>query len=139
MKKFLFTAISLCIAASAAAAPLSAHALGAPAEPDYPEIFDDPLTFENLTDFAIANDNLIVFAEGETLVHWSNEIKTVYTLASPVTDLDYDESSGNFYYSINDGATSYILPDSPQDLPGERGTHAYNAPYEFLEKDIFAG
>lgn len=138
MKKILFAAISLCVAAAAAATPLTAYAAGASSEPNYPEIFDDPLAFENLTDFAIAGDDLIVFADGSTLVHWSKEIKTVYNLASPVTNLDYDTVSGNFYYSLDGGVTSYILPDNPDSTP-VKGTHAYDAPYEFLERDIFAG
>lgn len=140
MKKFLFAVISLCLAASAIVSPLTAFATGTASEPDYPEIFNDPLTFESLSDFAIANDNLIVFAEGNTLVHWSNENKTVYKLDSAVTNLDYDAESKKFYYSLNGGYTSYVLPSSaPEKLPDEPVSHSYDAPYVFLEKDIFEG
>lgn len=139
MKKFLFTVCSICIAASAVASPLSVFAAEAAAEPDYPEIFDDSLTFENLTDFAIADDNLIVFADGQTIVHWEKEITTRYEFKFPVADVDYDAETGNFYYSLEGDSTSYILPSSPEELPGEESEHSYDAPYEFLQRDIFEG
>ena len=139
MKKFLFAVCSICIAASAVASPLSAFAAEGIAEPDYPEIFDDPLTFENLTDFAIADDNLVVFADGQTIVHWDKEITTRYEFKFPVAAVDYDAETRNFYYSLEGETVSYILPGSPENLPGEESSHNYDAPYEFLKKDIFEG
>lgn len=137
MKRFLFAAISICIAASAVAAPMSAYALGLP-EPEYPEIFDDSLPFSRLTDFAVANDDLMVFADGQTIIYWENENVTVYgsgengkgyTFDANVTNVDYDSASRHFYYSLDGGKTGYILPDSPDELPGETAKHDFSAPH----------
>lgn len=128
MKKFLFAICSICIAASAVAAPLSALAAEEPTEPNYPEIFDDTLTFENLTDFAIASDKNMIFADGHIIVYLEGEDTTVYEFEYTVTHVDYDAENGNFYYSLNDSAASYILPDSPLDLPGEQANHDFSAP-----------
>lgn len=128
MKKFLFAICSICLAASAAVAPISALAAGESSEPEYPEIFDDTLTFENLTDFAIASDNHMIFADGQTIVYLQGEDTTVYEFEFSVSNVDYDAENGNFYYSLNDGTASYILPDSPQNLPGEQAEHDFSAP-----------
>lgn len=117
MKKVLFAICSLCIAASAVASPLSALADGALEETYYPEIFDDKLPLNNLTDFAIANDNLMAFAQGSTLTHWQNENTTVYEFDSTVTNVDY--SDGKFYYSLDGGITGHILPDDPNSPANE--------------------
>lgn len=113
MKKVLFAVCSLCIAASAAASPLSAFAADISEETNYPEIFHDRLTFNKIADFAIANDNLMVFADGNTIVHWQNENSTVFEFDTEVTDVDYGD--GHFFYSLDGGTTSYILPDNPAD------------------------
>ena len=78
--------------------------------PEYPDdIFEYLLTFKNLTDFAVASDNNILFADSGVLVHWENETRTVYKeLEAPVTDVDYED--GTFYYSLDGGETSYVFP-----------------------------
>lgn len=118
----------MCLAASAVAAPLSALAAGNLSEPDYPEIFDDNLTFNNLTDFAIASDSLMVFADGQSIVYLQGEDTTVYEFEFSVTNVDYDVQEGNFYYSLADSSASYILPDSPKNLPGEQAAHDFSVP-----------
>lgn len=139
MKKILFAAISLCIAATAATSTLTASAAGILSEPEYPEIFDDTLIFNNLTDFAIANENLMIFADGKTIVHWKNENVTIFgdggesgkevKFETAVTDVDYDPVGNKFYYSLDGGKTGYVLPDSPDKLPGEQVEHNFSSPH----------
>ena len=127
MKKVLFAFISICLAVSAAVAPLSVSAAKELAMPEYPEdIFEYPLSFKNLTDFAIASDNQMLFADDGALIYWENQIKTVFTLEASVTDVDYE--NGTFYYSLNGGETSYTLPNPVGDkLPEnpEPDKHVY--------------
>ena len=147
MKKVLLAACSICLAAVAAAAPLSAVAAEEITVPEYPEIFDDSLKFDYLMDFAVANDNLIAFADGTTIVRWANENTTVYGDGGEngelvkfdkfVTDVDYE--NGNFYYSLDGGETSYILPDSPKDLPGQPAQHNFDSPKVSKQSKDFNG
>lgn len=149
MKKFLFAVCSICIAASAASAPLSAFAAGHSGAPEYPDVFNDLLSFENLTDFAIANENKMVFADGQTIARRDGENVTYYNLAAEDSEegetadveiiVDYDAANQQFFYSPDGGITSYVLPDSPDELPGTPQTHRYETPYAFLERDIFSG
>lgn len=127
MKKVLFAACSICLAATAAAAPLSAFAAEELPMPEYPQIYDELLKFEDLADFAVAGDNRMVFADGKNIVYWENSDTTVYEFDSTVTDVDYE--SGNIFYSLDGGDTSYILPSSPDELPGEQTEHDFNPPH----------
>lgn len=137
MKKVLFAACSICIAAAAVAAPLSAFAAEDAALPQYPEIHDDVLVLDSLTDFAVAEGSTFALANGNTVVRCEGEfiydyefdssVTDVYEFDSSVTDIDYDQESEKFYYSLDGGETSYILPDSPEDLPGEQAEHNFEA------------
>ena len=138
MKKVLFAVSSICLAAAAAMAPLSVFAAEACAVPEYPDdIFESLLVFKNLTDFAVASDNQMLFIDDGALVHWENEIRTVYTFESPVTDIDCVDST--FYYSSDGGETSYILPYPVEDkLPEESEPVEHVYPTE-NEINVFDG
>ncbi len=133
MKKVLFTAVSLCTAAVAASAP--AVAASAAEGPYYPDIYDAPLTFEALSDYAVGEGNSFAFADGKEILYLKNEDLTRYSFDSDISALDY--SDGVFYYSLKgdervyslpgNQLSNYVMPDFSKDIIVDNLQYFYNA------------
>ncbi len=111
MKKILFTTISMCLAA-AAASPLPA---AAKAEPAYPDIYDSPLTFTALSDYAVG-ESKTAFADGGKVLLLDGENLLTYSFDGEAEFVDCiaaDDGEYKFYYTLSGSADVYILPDSP--------------------------
>ena len=135
MKKVLIASISLCLAAAITSAPLTAIAVESAPAPEYPDIIGaDTLQFSALTDFAVADDARKAFVDGDTVVLLTGEISTPIKMSANVDAIDY--ANGNFYYSLVNSESVYILPESEDMLPGESAEHDFNAPYGFLNNII---
>lgn len=117
MKRIIFAAISLCVAATAVAAPLSASAA---VQPDYPEVFSETLDFENLNDFAVGGDNSYAFADGVNLYRLDGEIRTDFAFLTDVARVDYAQNG--FYYMLSGDNSVYLLPEKPEDNPQKAET-----------------
>lgn len=129
MKKICLAAIATCLALSVTAAPLAASAEGKN-QADYPEVFTTPVTFDALTDFAVANENLMAFADGETVVLWRNEVRIAFDLGQEVKAVGYAE--GKFYYTLSSSnSPAYVLPE---DEGGDLGQAAESLPEGIFDK-----
>lgn len=115
MKKILFTIVSAGIVA-ASAAPIAAHAA---AEPAYPNIYDSPLTFEELCDYAVGEDGVFAFADGNCVQLLRGEDLFSYPLDGKVSAVDFTQSGngGNFYFTLEGSADVYALPATPGETP----------------------
>lgn len=115
MKKILFATISAGIIA-ASAAPLAAYAADGPA---YPDIYDSPLTFEALCDYAVGGEGVFAFADGNGVQLLQGEDLSVYPLGGKVGALDFiqGENGGNFYFTLEGSADVYVLPAAPGETP----------------------
>ena len=111
MKRVLIAAISLCIVA-ATAAPVSAFAAQRSSAPSYPDIYDDPLTFTALSDYAVAGDGKYVFAQDKEILFLKNEDLTSYSFDVKVEAVDCSE--GVFYYTRQGDGKVYSLPDQAE-------------------------
>ncbi len=111
MKRVLIAAISLCIVA-ATAAPVSAFAAQRSSAPSYPDIYDDPLTFTALSDYAVAGDGKYVFAQDKEILFLKNEDLTSYSFDVKVEAVDCSE--GVFYYTLQGDGKVYSLPDQAE-------------------------
>lgn len=111
MKKILFKTISMCLAAAAAApAPAAAKA-----EPAYPDIYDSPLTFTALTDYAMG-ESKTAFADGGKVMLLDGENLLTYSFDGEAEFVDCiaaDDGEDKFYYTLSGSPDVYILPDSP--------------------------
>ncbi len=119
MKKFCVFAILLCMSAAAfsPAAAFAAEVTGG-----YPDLLREKLTFDNLKDYAVNSDGSVLFADGNKLILWTQDEKTLpFNAKGEVTDVDC--SDGNYFYATAEGA--YVLPSSPENLPGEKTNHDF--------------
>lgn len=100
----------------------------------YPDIIEELLAFENLTDYAVG-DGETVFADGQTLVRWNERDETTrdYSAGESVTDVDY--SGGKFFYRTASG--TYELPPAAQNqnMPGNPAEHDFSVSMESFPKD----
>lgn len=135
MKKILFAAISTCLAA-ALLSPATAFAAEATSTA-YPDIEDAPLTFEALTDYAIASDTLRAFAQGDTVYLLENENLTKFAFEYGVTALDYQkkDGAGSFYFTLSDSSVVYALPDSPDGQPEKAEDVALQSITDYYQRD----
>lgn len=106
------------IAAFSPAAAYAAEVTGG-----YPDLLRERLTFDNLNDYAVNTDgSSVLFADGSKLILWTSDEKTLPFETGKVVD-DVDWAEGVYYYSAEGNA--YILPSSPEELPGEKTSHDF--------------
>lgn len=123
--------ISVCVAASMAAAPIYAQAETA----GYPDIYDRPLEFESLTDFALAQDGSAAFAVGNGITLLKNGETQVIEFGSAVTDVDLCEADGNWYYALEGKEGIFAL--GADALPPEGYSLQKNDPTFFCFGDYY--
>lgn len=115
---------------SAVSSPFTAYAEEAEIN-GYPDIIREPLKFQNLIDYAVG-ENGVVFADGEKLILWTpDELTFEYEIGPALKSVDYED--GVYYYS--NGGETYILPDSPDGLPGETAEHDFSEPTAYNSED----
>lgn len=103
----------------AAFSPAAAYA----AAGGYPDLLRERLTFDNLNDYAVNTDgSSVLFADGSKLILWTSDEKTLPFETGKVVD-DVDWAEGVYYYYAE--GNSYILPSSPEKLPGEKASHDF--------------
>lgn len=119
MKKVLFATISACAVFAAAAAPSVASA--AADTPEYPDIYDAPLAFEALSDYAVGDSGVYAFADGGKVLLLNGEDLTTYSFDGEAEFVDCVAADGGekFYYTLKGSADAYVLPNSPGE-PAQR-------------------